>query len=113
MLKSKAKHYGVQIVLATTNTVPEVQQMVEELGITLPVLLSDSKPGSLAVQYNPSGRNPFCCLISAAGRVLFNDWEGGKRWNNALQLWDSYKMSSPSALENPPSKERVFVRFDE
>lgn len=95
-LGPQARRAGVELVLVSTASAAETQPFVEELNISLPVLIAPFESNTFMRSYGLDS-TPSYCLINARGRVqsIGSTNAVGSDWHNLEQQWEATSYQRP------------------
>lgn len=103
-LRDKAARSGVDLVLVSNAEAEPTGKMVEEFGMTLPVLVAPRGTSTFTDDYKlPS--TPSYCLIDAGGKVVSTGYPGeaSPEWKKLADAWEA---SMTRAEEVRPAERR-------
>jgi peroxiredoxin len=83
-----AKLSGVDMVLVTMTTATDMEPLIKEYNVPLPVLYSPPQISSLTDTYDPDRVYPFYCFVNEQGIVTSTDVIGEGDWPNLLHQWE-------------------------
>ena len=81
------KSSGIDIVLVTMSTPSDMEPLVKEYNISIPILYSPPQVTSLTDIYDPGHVYPFYCFVDAQGTIISTDLIGGTEWWMLVQRW--------------------------
>ena len=81
------KSSGIDMVLVTMSTPSDMEPLVKEYNISIPILYSPPQVTSLFDIYDPGHVFPFYCIIDAQGTITSTDIIGGTEWWMFVQQW--------------------------
>jgi peroxiredoxin len=78
----------LNMVLVTTSTPLEMQNLLQEYQVEIPLLQSSLHESALSKLYNPSDASPFFCYINEEGLVMATDFVGAGEWSQLRREWE-------------------------
>lgn len=89
-----AKRSGVEMALVTMTTPTDMEPLIKEHNVQIPVLYSPPQISTLTDAYNPTHVYPFYCIVDEQGIVVSTDILGGGDWSQRVKNWET--AGSPS-----------------
>jgi peroxiredoxin len=98
---SQAEQSGVSFVLVSNGSLADTQALVQELHISLPVLVAPRASNSFVTDYKISS-TPSYCLIDAQGIVESAGYPSinFSEWKNLLDSWERNKYELASSVSS-------------